>query len=186
MTPTELQAAVDAFKWYHEIDLGNGVKTKPAVHYTKSRDLIESGMSGMNLKSKFALDIGTRDGKYAFQAEKMGAHVLAIDNDISKAALWLKGHLGSSVDFRHANVSNMTPVLADVIFLFGVLYHLRYPMSVLRILSRCLKKGGKLHLETGMMDAHHDLPLLYCPVRINPYEQTSCSFFNLSGLTETL
>ncbi len=182
-----LQQIADTFQWYHEIEIASGVTTKPAVRYPVSWDLIEAGMLGMDLKGKAVLDVGTRDGKFAFMAEKMGATVTAIDNNASPGALWLKTLLSSQVTFREINLYELTAVdQFDVVLFFGVLYHLRYPMRALKILTKALRLGGMLYIESGMFDKFDDVPLLYCPVRNGPYEPTSCSFFNVMGLSETL
>lgn len=185
----ELQKSVDGFRWYHEITVSPYIKTKPVQRFDVSWDLIGQGMDNMNLKGKSVLDVGTRDGKYAFLAEQNGAAtVVAIDNDLSRGALWLKRHWNSSVDFQLENVYGVPLFRYDVVFLFGVLYHLRYPMDALNRLSNCLADHGKLYIETALFVGGdcEALPMLHCPVRKSPYEQTSCSFFNLPGLTETL
>lgn len=187
MTSTELQSAVDGFKWYHEIDVGKGVKTKPVQRFDVSWDLIRDGIQNLDLTGKSILDIGTRDGKYAFQAERQGASkIVGIDTDQSQGALWLKERWKSVVEFRRESVYDVPLFPYDAVFFFGVLYHLRYPMQALSRVSKCLKNHGKLYIESGMLAGHGGMPLLYCPVRESPYEQTSCSFFNMEGLTETL
>lgn len=187
MTPEQLQQEADKFKWYHEIELGLGVKTKPEVRYQESWDLIDEGLAPLTFEDKSVLDIGTRDGKYAFIAEQKWATVTAIDNNPSPAGKWAKYVLNSQVEFKELNLYKL-PVREkyDVVLLFGVLYHLRYPMTGLRMISKVLVPHGKLYIESGMLDAHHNMPLLYCPVRTSEYEQTSCSFFNIYGLKETL
>ncbi len=187
MTSAELQSAVDQFHWYHEIDVGQGVQTKPRDRYDVSWDLIRDGMATIDFKDKRVLDIGTRDGKYAFEVENKGAVMIhAIDNDLSKGAMWLADHWKSKVKFMEANLYDVKDIgTYDVVLFFGVLYHLRYPMCGLRRVSQLVRQGGKLCIETAIY-MKNDLPLLYCPVHKSPYEQTSCSFFNLIGLNETL
>ena len=189
MTQSDLQSKVDSFKWYHEINVGQGIKTKPRDRYDVSWDLIRDGIASIDFRDKRVLDIGTRDGKYAFEAEKRGASVDAIDNDLSEGALWLTQYFKSKVDFVKCNLNEFdagTPY--DVVLFFGVLYHLRYPMWGLRRVSKAVKDSGKLYIETALVvgDDIDRLPMLYCPVRTSPYEQTSCSFLNLTGLNETL
>jgi SAM-dependent methyltransferase len=196
----DIQQAISELRWYHEIWVAPGIKTVPETRFTEAWDLIDWGMAKMDLKDKLVLDIGTRDGKYAFAAEKMGAYVDAIDSDQSKGALLLKEYFQSKVSFRQQSVYDvnggslfysptayeLTYRLYDVIFFFGVLYHLRYPMWGLKKVCDVLAKGGKLYIEGGMFEAHNEWPLMFCPVRESPYEITSCTFFNLKGLTETL
>jgi SAM-dependent methyltransferase len=188
MNSQELQEKLDTFRWYHEIEVADGVKTKPPIRFTESWELIDRGMAGMNLRGLKVLDVGTRDGKYALLAEKAGASLVrAFDNDPSPGFLWLIEYLQSKIQFQELNLYNLTVFeIYDVVFFFGVLYHLRHPMNGLAVLARALKPGGKMYIESGMLDQLHELPLMFCPVRTSPYETTSCTFFNIKGLVETL
>lgn len=186
MSDIEIKAEVEKLSWYHEIDVCQGVRTKSVNRFPISWELIESGMMRMDLNGRRVLDIGTRDGKYAFAAERSGAAVTAIDSDQSQGALLLKDYFGSKVEFRQQSLYELKDETFDVVFFFGVLYHLRYPMLGLATIAKLIPQGGLLYIESGMMDAHENMPMLYCPVRTSPYEITSCTFFNLNGLTETL
>src|SRR5207245_8869213 len=97
-------------------------------------------MAKMDLKGRRVLDIGTRDGKFAFAAEKKGAIVTGIDRDQSICALWLKDHWKSTVTFQRKSLYRLPATTStwEIVFLFGVLYHLRYPMRGLRIVTGLL------------------------------------------------
>jgi tRNA (mo5U34)-methyltransferase len=85
--PDELQAAADALRWYHSIDLGHGVVTKGASAQETSVAVLP------DVAGKSVLDIGAWDGKFSFLAEQAGAaRVVALD------------HYAWGVDFaaRHA------------------------------------------------------------------------------------
>lgn len=186
MAEPNKQLTADSFQWYHEIEV-DGVKTKPAQRFDEAWSLIDRGLSDVALRGLRVLDVGCRDGKHSLFAEKAGASVVAIDNNASPGFAWLRQHLNSRIEFIEVNLYEVeASAVFDVVFFFGVLYHLRYPMNGLAVLARSLKMGGKLLIESGMMDRHNDLPMLYCPVRTSPYEITSCTFFNLNGLSETL
>ena len=74
-TPAELQAQADALRWYHTIDLGQGVVTKGESAQETSPDVIP------DVAAKSVLDIGAWDGKYSFLAEQAGAaRVVALDH----------------------------------------------------------------------------------------------------------
>lgn len=77
-TPEELQKYVSRTSWSHEIDLGRGVFTNPAVKSREdlSRDWNLFGLG--NLKGKSVLDIGGIDGGYAFLAEQAGSSPVAV------------------------------------------------------------------------------------------------------------
>lgn len=184
---SDLQIKVDSFRWYHEIDLGDGVITKPDSRFTAIWDLIEDNIANVDFKGCRVLDVGARDGRWSFTAERMGASsVVAIDNDESSGALFLKDHLKSSVVFKHINFYDVDDGPYDIILFLGVLYHLRYPFTAMRKLAALTKPGSRVYIESGMLDAHHGQPMMYCPVRSSPYEVTSCSFFNMDGLVETM
>ncbi len=74
--PEELCQQVEALEWYHTIDLGNGIITpgvydhRPYLHYYGIPE---------DLTGKTALDIGAASGFFAFEMERRGAKVTAID-----------------------------------------------------------------------------------------------------------
>jgi len=101
-------------------------KEYPREHY----DFIIKAIP-KNLKGKSVLDIGARDGHFSFLAEQRGANrVLAIDIVKSKRLLIAKKTLNSKVEYRLMDVLNLNKLdeKFDVVFFFGVLYHLRHPL----------------------------------------------------------
>ncbi len=186
-THEQIATEVAKLKWYHEIEVCEGVVTKPVARFREVWELIEQGIAPLDFMGKRVLDVGARDGKWSFLAEKKGAQVVAIDNDPSVGAKLLKEYWNSEVEFRAQSLYDLKDEKFDVILCLGVIYHLRYPMKGLKALCDCLPIGGKLYLEGGMLEGvRDDLPLLYCPVWSSPYEPTSCTFFNVRGLAETL
>ncbi len=81
MDAAELQKAVAQVpRWWHSIDLGNGIVTPgiktPAIH---QQELASWRL--MDLHGKTVLDVGAWDGYYAFEAERRGAkRVVAVDH----------------------------------------------------------------------------------------------------------
>jgi tRNA (mo5U34)-methyltransferase len=77
-TPEDLQRFVSRTSWSHEIDLGHGVFTRPAVksHDVLVRDWKLFGLGDVTGKS--VLDIGGIDGGYAFLAEQSGCNPVAV------------------------------------------------------------------------------------------------------------
>jgi hypothetical protein len=74
-----------------------------------------------------------------------------------------------------------------VVIFPGTLYHLRYPFWALKLVRDVMPEGGKLVLETAFLVDDNRHALLFCPIRKeSPYEATSCTFFNIKGLTDTL
>src|SRR3954462_4571504 len=72
-----LQSQADALRWYHTIDLGQGVVTKGIDATPVRLDRIDLPAS---LEGLTVLDIGAWDGFFSFEAERRGAsRVLATD-----------------------------------------------------------------------------------------------------------
>ncbi len=104
-------------------------------------------------KGKVVLDVGCGTGEVAYRIAKKGAHVLAIDYS-PEAIVVARGK------YKHPNLSYEVMDLArvqglfDVVISMGTLEHTDNPFTVLRTLSRHVKKGGSL--------------LLTCPNWLNP------------------
>lgn len=185
------------YTWYHAIDLGDGIHTTPrpdvAANIAPIWDFIRAQLTDVDLDGLRVLDVGCRDGLWAIEAERRGAaRVVAFDSGLSRGALdVVLPHLESQVEMTQLNVNDLAPDTFgrfDVVFCFGVLYHLRYPFWALQRLVDVLEVGGRLLIESGML-ATPDLeraPLLFCPTRESPYDYTSCTFFNRAALDTTL
>src|SRR3954447_904682 len=144
-------AAIAEESWYHTIELPDGTVTdgrfdhRPLVpHYGLPED-----MSGMR-----ALDVGTADGFWAFEMERRGAEVVALelprmsDRDFpAGAAARLRGErdtppghrfelaqsaLGSAVELVRMRVYDLDPAelgTFDFVHVGDVLLHLRDPVG---------------------------------------------------------
>jgi tRNA (mo5U34)-methyltransferase len=158
LTADELRRAVAGIRWFHTIDVGQGVVT-PGVG-GNTRTLRRLGLP-QRLDGLSVLDVGAADGFYSFEAERRGAErVLAIDTfcswgtregfDLARRAL------RSRVEDKRIDVFDLSPHTTgvfDLVLFLGVLYHLRHPLLALgRIFS---VTGNHLILET-----HVDL--LHC------------------------
>src|SRR4051812_27152592 len=87
-------AAHDA--WYHEIDFGDGVRSRPAHPHRDVWAAIEQFLGPVDFKGKSVLDIGCWDGKWSFLAEQRGAaSVLATDDNSQH---WSKVATGLGTD----------------------------------------------------------------------------------------
>lgn len=192
LTAQAAQTAVDQYNWYHTIELMPGVTTPGIRSLAPLVEQLRGFVRSLDLAGKRVLDVGTRDGILAFEAERTGAReVVAMDNDLSRGAVEvLIPFFGSAVQMREMNLLDLTPEtfgLFDLVLCCGVLYHLRYPVWGLRALASVLNDGGLLVLETGMLVDDNTRALLYCPTgRESPYEHTSPTFFNAKGLHDTL
>src|SRR3954471_15878984 len=82
MTAQEAVAANPA--WYHTIELAPGVVTPGQIDH---RDVVDRVLP-KDLTGKRALDVGTFDGFWAFELERRGAEVVAIDVGAADEAQW--------------------------------------------------------------------------------------------------
>ena len=151
---------MEAYRWFHTIDLGNGVVTpgENRTHETLRRVRLPADLSGRSV-----LDIGAWDGFFSFEAERRGAaRVLAVDPECWRAPAWgprgwgtqepfryAHRTLGSSVQDRDIDLLELSPEtvgMFDVVLLLGVLYHLPDPWPYLRAAASVC--AGLLIVET--------------------------------------
>lgn len=192
MDEAQLKDVLQKYKFYHVIQLTETLFTPGWDHLLDLQKPIHRFLRGIELKGKRFLDIGCRDGLFSFEAEKLGAkEVIGIDNDLSPAAIeFLIPYFNSKVQFHELNLLHLTPEkfgLFDVVLFAGVLYHLRYPFWALKMIRDVLNEDGLLIIETGIWVDSNQRSLLFCPIgNESPYEPTSCTFFNIKGLIDTL
>ncbi|OAP36390.1 hypothetical protein AU381_17920 [Sinorhizobium glycinis] len=137
---------------YHIVQLNDRVRTPGRVD--RNQEFSYIGLKAGELKGRSVLDVGALDGVTAFNAEKAGASaVLAIDVEDPALQDWgwsgppksfsghgeiknrvfpkLKEFFNSDVERRKMTVYELSPKTDgpfDVIFFYGVLYHLRHPL----------------------------------------------------------
>jgi len=144
--------------WFQNIHLPDGNQTAPD-HWLgdfpmfKWQDLapsIPADLSGWT-----ALDIGCNAGFYAIELAKRGAHVTAIDHDprYLRQARWVAEQFGfkNQITFLEMEVYALAELEQnfDLVLFLGVLYHLRYPLLAIDIVSD--KVNRMLILQTLMM-----------------------------------
>src|SRR5688572_23482897 len=109
--PRELQEALDRYHWYHIIEVTPGIATPGIPSLAPLVERLRGVVRRLDLAGKRVLDIGTRDGAVAFEAERQGAReVIAIDNDLSRGATEvLIPYFGSAVRMYEMNLLDLTP-----------------------------------------------------------------------------
>lgn len=188
----DIRTQMALYKFYHIIQLTDTIATPGNPLYVPAQQLFLKYLRQLDLKGKRVLDIGCRDGLFSFEAEKMGAaEVIGIDNDLSKPAVeFLIPYFRSSVKMVQMNLLDLSSATFgrfDVILFPGVLYHLRYPFWALKVIREILNSGGTLLTETAIWNEEKNNALLFCPTgKDSPYEPSSCTFFNIKGLVDTL
>lgn len=131
MTSDELKSAVAQIRWFHTIDLGDGIVT-PGM----GGNLVTLGRLGLpaRLDGMSVLDVGAWDGFFSFEAERRGARrVLATDRFRwdgqggwgSKEGFELaRQALGSRVEDKRIDVLDLSPETVgvfEVVLFLGVL-----------------------------------------------------------------
>ncbi|GAB3819963.1 TIGR04290 family methyltransferase [Pontibacter rugosus] len=144
--------------WFHNLHLPNGEQTAPN-HFLgdfpnfKWKEL-ESHIPA-DLTGKNVLDIGCNAGFYSIELAKRGANVLGIDVDphYLRQAEWAAKQFGleDKIKLQQMQVYDVARLdrQFDLIWYMGVLYHLRYPLLSLDILSQ--KCRGQMVFQTLSM-----------------------------------
>jgi tRNA (mo5U34)-methyltransferase len=154
----DLRSRVADIRWYHSIDLGNGIVT-PGADNTAFR-LPRLGLPD-SLTGKSVLDVGAWDGFFSFEAERRGAaRVVAADyyswhgvgwgTSDGKAGFRLaKETLSSKVEDADVDIMQLSPERLgtfDLVLFLGVLYHVPDPLGALQRVAAMTH--GQLILET--------------------------------------
>lgn len=180
MTP-ELEAEIKKIKWWHRIDLGDGVVTPGG---TDSFAKLAYVALPEHLDGLRVLDLGAWDGWWSFLCERRGAkEVVAadtwgFDTGIRGFNLARKA-LDSKVLPWKVDVHNLSPVnmgTFDLVICLGALHHFKNPILALeRLHSMC---SGKLILEThlDLVDQNNRQPMcrFYDDEQPKPYGDPTC------------
>lgn len=159
LTPAEKKALVASrTDWWHSIDVGDGIITPGMVTPQYQQSLWDTMQLPERMSGLRVLDIGTMDGYYAFECERRGAQVVAIDvlpEDCRGFAL-AKRLLGSQVQYHHMSVYDLREDILggpfDLVLCLGVYYHLRHLFIALDNLWKITR--GEMRLETHVIDHH--------------------------------
>ena len=156
-------ADADRLRWFHSIDLGNGVITKGEKSLTviegQANTIFKHGVAG-----KTVLDIGAWDGAFSFEAERRGAaRVLATDHFCWVGPGWgrrasfdfARTALASRVEAKIVDVPDVsleTVGSYDVVLFLGVLYHLLHPFLILEKIAPIAAEVLIVDTETALDD----------------------------------
>jgi tRNA (mo5U34)-methyltransferase len=139
--------------WFQRIELPGGMCT-PGWSDPRSEKLpyfgLPDDMHGMRV-----LDIGHAEGFFSFEAERRGAEqVCGIEMDPRMIVNFniCRSALNSQARSVGSSVYELDPKVVgtfDMVFFFGVLYHLRHPLLALeRVFSVC---SGTLLIQTATL-----------------------------------
>jgi tRNA (mo5U34)-methyltransferase len=131
--PSQIRELVGSVRyWHHVLRFPHGI-TSPGAYDPRG---VFASLQLPDLRGKRVLDVGTRDGFFAFACERLGAEVVAVDYaDINLTGFGASRKIyGSRVEYVQANVYDLDPGRLgtfDVVLFLGVLYHLRHPLLAL-------------------------------------------------------
>ena len=166
MQADDLRRRAEAITWWHGgMDLGHGVVTQGRTY--PARTLLPRLGLPDDLSGKTVLDVGTWDGFMAFECERRGARVTAVDsyawdtanvadthNPTGRAGFDLAHEaLNSGVFAVDCPVLDMTPEVCgtyDIVLFLGVLYHMRHPLLA-------LERMAALTRDLLIVETHGDM-----------------------------
>lgn len=150
--------------WFHNLHLPDGAQTAPghalgdfpAFKWRELAPHLPDDLTGWT-----ALDIGCNAGYYSIELARRGAHVTGIDVEplFLRQAEWAVREFAieDRVELRRMQVYDLahTDEQWDLVIFMGVLYHLRYPMLGLDIVSRRVGRMMVFQtLTTPGLDVH--------------------------------
>ncbi len=120
--------------WWHSFELPDGRHIEGVCSVEGLRHRIEQFPVPRDLRGARVLESGTWDGWFAFEMERRGADVLAIDCWDNPRFHQIHTALKSRIEYRQMDVYELTPATVgrfDIVLFMGVLYHLKHPLLAL-------------------------------------------------------
>jgi tRNA (mo5U34)-methyltransferase len=166
--------------WWHSIDLGNGQITNGVNRLEDLQTSYARFELPPDLAGKRVLDVGCWDGFYAFEAERHGAEVVAIDCFRPDTFFFAREALRSQVEFQEMSVYELSSEsigLFDVVFFLGVLYHLQHPLLGMQRVCEVTKEVALIgsHVIDNLLDTQ--LPVM----EFYPFDELGGQYDNWWG-----
>jgi tRNA (mo5U34)-methyltransferase len=164
-----LQAEVDALRWFHQIDFGDGVLSPGWIKKPKV-ERVAKMLFTMPVAGKTVLDIGCWDGAYSVEATRLGARrVLATDHFAWSDQCWgdrrafelTRARLAPSIEVMDIDIPDLSVERVgtfDIVLFLGVFYHLRHPLETLERVAALA--GECLVLETHLLRSLSGKPMM--------------------------
>jgi len=137
---------------YHKYEVEPGLFTPGDFIEIDPKSCVDEIGVPRNLSGLRALDIGTWDGPFAFELERRGAKVTALDIQDPDITVFnaVKEIKKSSATYVRCSVYDALPEVLgtyDLVLFAGVYYHLKNPVLSLQRIRRLLNDGGALFIE---------------------------------------
>ena len=168
----EVKKSMNSVSWYHSIEI-NGIipiDIRTSLQYQMwAAQNIPDDLSG-----KSVLDLGCADGFYSFLAESRGAkRVVAVDFMKWDGFDVAKKLLDSKVEHKILKVEHLEELKEkfDVIFFFGVYYHLANPVDALQKIF--LKVNERAFLAGHIIDSSEPLMCYYDEFEMHPDDSSN-------------
>jgi tRNA (mo5U34)-methyltransferase len=165
--------------WFQNLHLPNGIQTAPHHPLGDFPSFKWNAIAPYlpdTLKGWHVLDIGCNAGFYCFELASRGARVTGIDREplYLAQAEWAARQFGlrDRVEFKQMQIYDLarTNEVYDLVVFMGLMYHLRYPLLGLDIVSRRVGKlllfqtltmpGTQVYIETTGLDINNRGALL--------------------------
>ena len=138
---------------YHSLELNDGTVLPGLIGVEALRARVRAFPIPEDLRSRRVLDVGAASGWNAFEMERRGAEVVAIDCVEYSEFRAVAELRGSRIDYRMLDVDELDPAgigTFDYILFFGVLYHLRHPLLGLEKI--CALARDSVFIESFVAD----------------------------------
>jgi tRNA (mo5U34)-methyltransferase len=170
-----LREAVAAQRWFHTIDLGDGIVTPGEDESPRKLGWLH--LPG-DLSGQTVLDVGAWDGFFSFAAERRGAsRVVAVDPECWRPPAWgpegwgtqdgfnlARRALGSRVEDVDVGLLDLGPEAVgtfDLVLFLGVLYHLPDPWPVLERVASVASRQLVLETHADLLDVRRPAAAYY-------------------------
>lgn len=148
MNIEEIRQEAAKIQWFHNFELVPGVMTGGPSGMDERAPYFEIPQ---DLSGKRVLDIGCADGYFTFLAEKRGATVVSIDAWPRRGFFFARELLNSTAEFHHMNIYDISPEslgIFDIVFFFGVYYHLKHPLLALERIASVTREFALIESES--------------------------------------
>jgi tRNA (mo5U34)-methyltransferase len=155
--PAGVLKEINSKTWFHSFELLPGLWS-PGRLQVRANEALDSLGIQSDLTGKRVIDIGALDGAYSFEFARRNASTLAVDiQDPDRTGFNVTRKLkGAKVEYLRKSVYDLNPQevgLFDIVWYWGVYYHLKEPLIGFRNIFNILKDSGLLYYEGEILDA---------------------------------